>query len=78
MDTISMIGTAGVSLLLLAYFLQIRGVISNFGKFYIGMNFIGAGLACLSSVMLRFYPFVVLEGIWAVVSLMPLVKRVKN
>ena len=38
------------------------------------MNFIGAGICCYASYMVRFYPFVVLEGVWAFVALISLFK----
>jgi hypothetical protein len=38
------------------------------------MNFIGAGICCYASYMVRFYPFVILEGIWAFVALISLLK----
>jgi len=74
MEISNILGTIGVTLLLLAYFLHLRNVISNTGKVYILLNFFGATIVCISSVLLQFYPFVVLEAIWAVVSLIPLIK----
>ena len=75
MDISNILGTIGVTLLLLAYFLHLRNIISNKSNIYISLNFFGAAIACISSVLLEFYPFVVLEGIWAVVSLLPFIKR---
>jgi hypothetical protein len=34
-----------------------------------GLNFVGASLACYSSYLISFMPFVVLEGVWALVAL---------
>jgi hypothetical protein len=36
------------------------------------MNMVGAGMCCFSSYLIRFYPFVVLEGVWAFVALLSL------
>jgi hypothetical protein len=36
------------------------------------MNFIGAGICCFSSYLIKFYPFVVLEGVWGFVALLSL------
>lgn len=72
------IGTIGVTLLLAAYFLHLRNIISGKSLIYIFLNFFGACLAGISSFMIEFYPFVVLEGIWAVVSFIPLIKRIKS
>lgn len=32
------------------------------------LNFVGAALACYSSYLISFMPFVVLEGVWAIVA----------
>jgi hypothetical protein len=61
-------GFAGVSLLLLAFILQLRGIIQKESISYLALNTIGAGLACLASVMLNYLPFIVLEGCWTLVS----------
>jgi hypothetical protein len=61
-------GFAGVSLLLLAFFLQLRNIIQKESISYLALNTIGAGLACLASVMLAYVPFIVLEGCWTLVS----------
>jgi hypothetical protein len=37
-------------------------------------NFLGASLACYSSYLVAFMPFVVLEGVWAAVALVALVR----
>jgi hypothetical protein len=34
-----------------------------------GADFAGAGLACAASALIPFLPFVILEGVWAAVSL---------
>jgi hypothetical protein len=74
----SIVGTVGVTLLLAAFFLHLFGFLSQ-GRLYILLNIIGAGLSCYASVLIRYWPFVVLEGCWAVVSFMALVakKRVR-
>jgi hypothetical protein len=33
------------------------------------LNIIGAGLSCYASVLIRYWPFVVLEGCWVLVSI---------
>ncbi|MFI5171168.1 MAG: hypothetical protein ACHQFW_02200 [Chitinophagales bacterium] len=74
MELSNILGTIGVTLLLLAYFFHLRNMISSRSMIYILLNFSGAGLACISSLMIHFYPFVILEGIWAIVSVIPLIK----
>jgi len=75
MDTATVIGSLGVSLLLLAFFLNIFRLLHAQGYPYLVMNVAGGGLACLSSWLIGFMPFVVLEGTWAVVALVGLLKR---
>lgn len=74
MNTNDFVGTIGVSLLLIAFFLNLFGFISQDGKFYILMNLLGAGIACYASVRIGFVPFVILEGTWALVALFALVR----
>jgi len=68
------VGTIGVSLLLIAFALNIAGKISSASKVYLIMNVAGAALACVSSYLIQFWPFVVLEGVWAISSLVILLK----
>lgn len=72
------IGTIGVSLILLAFMLNVFSVISSKSLLFLLLNLLGAGLACYASVLIRYTPFVILEGVWAVVSLVGLVKSVKG
>ena len=69
------VGSLGVTILLVAFFLNMLKVIKTDSLFYSLLNFVGAGLACYSSWLIRFYPFVVLEGTWSIISLVALVKR---
>lgn len=64
----SWVGAIGVTLLLAAFFLHLFGFIPQ-GKLYIVLNIIGAGLSCYASVLIRYWPFVVLEACWVLVSL---------
>jgi len=67
-----LIGSLGVTLLLVAFLLNLRGYLSKDGLPYILLNIIGAGLACLASWLIHYIPFVVLEGTWTLVSLVAL------
>jgi len=80
----TIVGSAGVALLLLAFFLNLLRYLRadstlylalNLAKLlradsvpYLGLNLVGAILACLSSWMIDFMPFVLLEGTWSVVA----------
>lgn len=70
----TLVGSAGVSLLLAAFLLSTRGLLHAGSLAYLTLNLMGAALACLSSYMIEFLPFVLLEGAWAVVALIGLVR----
>lgn len=75
MDTATILGMIGVSGILGAYFLNLFNMIDQNSYPYILINLIGATLACISSVMIESIPFTILEGVWALVSLVALVKK---
>jgi hypothetical protein len=64
----TLIGFAGVALLLLAFLLNLVGLMRSDGYSYTILNCVGAALACYSSWLIRFMPFVVLEGVWALAA----------
>ena len=64
----NLIGTIGVALLLAAFVLNLLKLMSAEGYAYTVLNLLGAGLACYSSYLIGFMPFVVLEGVWAVAA----------
>lgn len=68
------IGTIGVGLILIAYFCNTFKLISGNGKLFFLLNIAGAGLACYASLLIRFWPFVVLEGVWCLVSVIGLAR----
>lgn len=72
------IGTIGVSLILLAYFLHVFGWLPNQNKVFYMLNIAGAGLACYASWLLQYWPFVILEGVWCLVSIIGLLKSTLN
>ncbi|MFL5765529.1 MAG: hypothetical protein ACJ77K_16410 [Bacteroidia bacterium] len=63
------IGAIGVAILLLAFFLNLANRLNKDSYAYILMNIIGAGIACLASILINYIPFVVLEGCWTLVSM---------
>ncbi len=78
MTPIDWIGFIGVAILLVAFFLTAIKRLSTGHIAYIIMNLIGAGIACLASVLLDYWPFIILEGAWALVSLVVLVNYFRN
>ncbi|WP_271765679.1 CBU_0592 family membrane protein [Aquimarina algiphila] len=78
MSVVDWIGSIGVFLILLAYFLNISNKLSTNDLMYTLLNLVGAGLACTASILLKYIPFILLEGAWALVSLGVLIKYFKN
>lgn len=71
----SLVGSVGVSLLLIAFFLNLFGWMSQSSKWYILLNLVGAGLSCYASVLIHYTPFILLEATWCIVSAAGLVKN---
>ncbi len=78
MNLTDWIGALGVSLILLAYFLNVMKIVSTDRLVFILLNLVGASLACLASVLINYSPFIVLEGAWTIVSLIALRKFLGN
>ena len=74
----TVIGFIGVGLLLLAFVLNLAKILKAEGVPYLALNLIGAGLACASSWMIDFMPFVILEGTWAAATLVALVRTLSG
>lgn len=71
------IGTLGVGLILLAYFLNTARLLERNKRAFYVMNIIGAALACYASVLIEYLPFVILEGTWTLVSIYGLMKTMR-
>jgi hypothetical protein len=78
MNSNDLIGTIGVGIILLAYFLNMFSLILNNGKLFYLLNIIGASIACFASYLIKYIPFIILEGTWALVSVVGLVKSCKS
>lgn len=72
------IGFIGVSILLLAFFLNIINKIKKDSISYIVLNIIGAGIAWYASYLINYTPFIILEGCWTVVSIYSLIMYFKQ
>lgn len=69
------LGAAGVGLLLLAFAANLLGRLPHGSRAYQGLNALGAAMACTAAALIGFIPFVVLEGTWALVALVALLRR---
>jgi hypothetical protein len=75
MNLSTLIGSLGVSLLLVAYFLNLFRRLAPDNKIYILLNILGAGISCYASVLLHYLPFILLEAIWYGVGIAALFRR---
>ncbi|MDP5076756.1 MAG: hypothetical protein NWQ09_00905 [Nonlabens sp.] len=73
-----LLGTIGVFMILLAYLLNITGKLETTRLRFILLNLIGSSLACAASLLLHYLPFIILEGVWALVSFVALVKYLRT
>jgi hypothetical protein len=71
------IGFIGVTILLIAYFLNLKDIIKKDSLIYLLLNVAGAGLACFASILLKYLPFIILEGCWTIVSAFSLISYFK-
>lgn len=74
MTTENIINSIGVAMVLFAYFLLTIKKINQDAASYHLLNLVGASLSCYGSFLISAIPFVVLEGVWALVALMGLLK----
>ena len=72
------IGSVGVGLLLVAFFLSLFGMLDPKGTAYSALNVVGAGLSCYASVLIDYVPFIILEGVWGLVALVGMVRSMRR
>ena len=72
------IGFTGVTILLIAFLLNLTGKITQNHWLYIVLNIAGAGLAGLASWLIRYVPFIILEGTWTLVSIAGLISLLRK
>ena len=78
MSYTDIISSVGVSLILLAFFLNTFKYLSDNSKLYFVLNIIGGAFACYGSVLLNSLPFIILEGTWSLVAVIGLIKMVSK
>jgi len=76
MEASTIFGTVGVSLLLMAFLLNLFKVLKEDSLPYILLNIGGAAIACVASVLIEFVPFIVLEVIWTLVGVAGLIRYI--
>ena len=70
-------GAVGVTILLIAYFLNVTNTITNNSLLYLLLNLIGAAISCFASILLKYMPFIILEGCWTTVSAIGIIRYLK-
>lgn len=78
MSTSDWIATIGVSILLIGFGLNLLKIITSDSYLYLSFNFFGSFLAGVSAVMIHLVPFIVLEAVWAIVSLFGIIKKISD
>jgi len=73
----SIIGSIGVTLLLLAFGLNLFRYISQDHRAYVLLNILGAALSCYASILIHYTPFIILEATWCLVATFALVGKKK-
>jgi len=68
MDTITLIGTTGAAIILIAFVQSQRGKWKQTDLIYDGLNALGSAVLCAYAVLLQSWPFLVLNGVWLLVS----------
>jgi hypothetical protein len=76
-NSATVMGSAGVTILLVAFFLNLMKSLRSDGWLYLLMNLVGASLSCYSSYLIHFMPFVVLEGTWAGVAMIGIARKLR-
>ena len=69
MDSTTFVGTLGAGIILVLFLLNQTNKLKNNSVVYDAGNFLGAALLVVYSLMLKAYPFAVLNGVWALFSL---------
>ena len=77
MSHATLISAIGVSLLLLAFVGSSSKIIAQQSLAYWLLNLVGGALASIGAVLLASVPFVVLESVWTVASVIGLAKHLK-
>jgi hypothetical protein len=78
MSTSDWIATIGVSILLIGFGLNLLKIITSDSYLYLSLNFLGSFLAGIAALMINLVPFIVLEAVWAVVSLFGIIKKISD
>ena len=74
MSTGDIVGAVGVTILLVAFLLNITNHLRSDSRASLILNGVGAALSCFASVLINFPPFIVLEGVWCLAAIAALAR----
>jgi hypothetical protein len=74
----TIIGILGAAIILLCFILNQTHVWKDTDLKYDLLNFIGSALLVVYGLMIHGYPFVVLNGVWAIFSLRDIISDIKK
>jgi len=75
MNFSTIIGSLGVALLLIAFFMNLFRFVKEDSIVYMVLNISGAALSGYASFLIHYMPFVLLESIWCLVALIALIRK---
>ena len=78
MSFAEVLGTVGVSMILVGFSLNLFGLMQRRSYKYVVLNLVGGALACTASILIEFFPFIILEGTWTVVAVVGLVNLLRS
>ena len=78
MSFAEILGTIGVSMILVGFSLNLFGLMQRRSYKYVVLNLVGGALACTASILIEFFPFIILEGTWTVVAVVGLVNLLRS
>jgi len=74
MDSVTLIGVIGATIILVAFILNQSKILSSESKTYDWANLIGSLVLIIYAAMIGSVPFMILNFVWFVVSLRDLIK----
>lgn len=78
MNITEIIGASGATLILIAFILEQTHRWKDTDLKYDAVNLLGSALLIVYAVLLQSYPFLVLNGVWAIVSLRDVIVDLKR
>jgi len=78
MSFAEVLGTVGVSMILVGFTFNLFGLMQRRTYKYVLLNLVGGALACTASILIEFFPFVILEGTWTVVAVVGLINLLRS